>query len=83
MPNSFLFASISPPSALASPTSSGVTAQTACLASNVDDGGQAAAGGGQSSYVFQYGTDPNFGSYSSTATASFSGYLPNASAGRR
>jgi len=67
------------PSAVTSPAT-GVTASLATLQGIVGDGGQSAAGGGTSTWQFQWGTDPAFGSYSSTTATSFSGINVSVSA---
>lgn len=50
-----------------------VAATAATLNGTVGDGGVGATGGGNSSYYFQYSTDPNLGTYTQTSTQSFSG----------
>jgi hypothetical protein len=56
------------------------TTTTATLSGTVSDGGQSAMGGGNSTYLFRWGTSSTLASYSSTTATNFTGYGANAAA---
>jgi hypothetical protein len=72
VPNSFTYANSLAPSAVTAPAI-GVLATSATLWGPVGEGNQAAQGGGNSTYAFQWGTDPTFGTYSTPTATNFSG----------
>jgi len=71
-PSFFVVGIVVGPTATTTPATS-VLATSATLNGVVSDGLQSQQGGGSSSYHFDYGTDPNFGAFSSTTSSSFSG----------
>jgi hypothetical protein len=56
------------------------TTTTATLSGTVSDGGQSSLGGGNSTYLFQWGTSSTLASYSSTTATNFTGYGTSAAA---
>lgn len=71
MPLTFVNQVIAPTASMSPASVTGST--TATLYGVLSDGYQSAAGGGDSSYQFQYGTSATFASYTSTTSTAFSG----------
>jgi hypothetical protein len=79
MPLTFVYQLPSPSATISAPVATSSTAAT--LSGVAGDGGQGAAGGGNSTWTFQYGTDPAFGSFTSTGNTYFTGTAATASVG--